>query len=157
MPDDTPALAVLAASGLDYHVLRFAPPRSVHESAAAQGIAVGALVKTIVVRRGEDDYVLVLVPGDRFIDWPKLRTLLDVRRLTMPPEDEAEAATGYARGSVTPFGTARPWPVIADAAVAAQPLVGIGGGRLGVAVHLRSSDLIEYCDAAVADVTKPAD
>jgi Cys-tRNA(Pro) deacylase len=156
MSDDTPALEALAATDLEFRVLRFEPPRDVHESAAAQGIAVGAVVKTIVVRRGDDDYVLVLVPGNRVIDWPKLRALLDVRRLTMPPAEEAEAATGYTRGSVTPFGTTRQWPVIADAAVAARSLVGIGGGRLGVAVHLRSSDLIDYCGAVVADITKPA-
>ena len=43
------------------------------------------MVKTIVVRRGEGDYLFVLVPGDRVISWPKLRALLGVSRLSMPP------------------------------------------------------------------------
>ncbi|MFN8233259.1 MAG: hypothetical protein U0V56_07245 [Actinomycetota bacterium] len=46
------------------------------ESAAMQGIPVGSLLRTIVVPRAADDYVFVLVPGGRQIDWPKLRSCL---------------------------------------------------------------------------------
>jgi Cys-tRNA(Pro) deacylase len=156
MDADTPALAALADSGLSYRVLRFPPPGSVVESAAAQGIPPESLLKTIVVRRGEDDYVFVLVPGTRVIDWAKLRAVLAVRRLAMPDAAEALAATGYERGAVTPFGARHPWPVIADALVPGLKPAGIGGGRLGVAVHLPGADLVARLGASVADVTKPA-
>ena len=64
----------------------------------------------MVVRRGEDDHLLVLVPGDRQISWPKLRSHLGVNRLSMPPADKAREATGYERGTITPFGSTRAWP-----------------------------------------------
>ena len=50
--DDTPALRALAGTGLAYEVVRIEPPSSVEESAERQGIEVGELVRTIVVRRG---------------------------------------------------------------------------------------------------------
>ena len=65
------------------------------------------IVKTLVVRRGEDDYLFVLVPGDRQISWPKLRALLGVSRLSMPDAAVAKEATGYERGTITPFGATR--------------------------------------------------
>jgi prolyl-tRNA editing enzyme YbaK/EbsC (Cys-tRNA(Pro) deacylase) len=47
------------------------------------------------VRRGAGDYVFVLVPGGREIDWKKLRAHLGVSRLSLPDAEEARAATGY--------------------------------------------------------------
>lgn len=108
----------------------------------------------MVVRRGEDDYVFVLVPGDRVIDWPKLRTLLGERRLSMPDADEALDATGYARGTITPFGASNDWPVIADELVTTGT-VSIGGGAHGVSIKTEGSGLIDALGATVADVTKP--
>jgi len=67
---------------------------SAEESAAFQGIPLGALLRTIVVRRGEDDYLFVLVPAGRRFDWPKLRAHLGVSRMSLPDADEAQAVTG---------------------------------------------------------------
>ena len=80
-----------------------------------QGIELAALLRTIVVRRGDDDYVFVLVPGGRRFDWPKVRAHLGVKRLSLPDADEAREATGYERGAITPFGAKRAWPVVVDA------------------------------------------
>lgn len=151
----TPAIEALEGSELDFEVVRTERARSVEESAALQGIEVGSLLKTIVVRRGTDDYVFVLVPGDRAIDWPKLRAHLGVSRLSLPDAEEARAATGYERGAITPFGSTKSWPVIADASAASQKGVAIGGGGHGVNLHLAAPDLVAHLGAEVADVTKP--
>ena len=113
------------------------------------------LLRTIVVWRGEDDYLFVLVPAGRRFDWPKLRELLGVRRMTLPDADEARAVTGYERYTITPFGSTRALPVIADAAIASEPVVSIGGGGFGINLHLSPSDLITALDARVADVSTP--
>jgi Cys-tRNA(Pro)/Cys-tRNA(Cys) deacylase len=154
MEADTPATRALEGAGLDYDVVRTDRPSNVEESARLQGIEVGNLLRTIVVRRGADDYVFVLVPGGREIDWPKLRAHLGVRRLSLPDQEEARAATGYERGAITPFGSSRPWPVIADRVIATLDRVAIGGGARGVNLHLAASALLAQLGAAVADVTK---
>jgi Cys-tRNA(Pro) deacylase len=140
-----------------HEVVRTVPARSAEESAALQGIDVGSLLRTIVVRRGEDDYVFVLVPGGRRFDWPRLRAHLGVSRLSLPDQDEAKAATGYERGAITTFGATRAWPVIADASIAALQRVAIGGGARGVNVHLAPADLFRAIDAEIVDVTVPED
>lgn len=154
MDVDTPAIRALSGSGLEFTVVRTDRPASVEESAALQGIEVGQLLRTIVIRRGTADYTFVLVPGGRQIDWPKLRATLGVKRLSLPDEGEATAATGYERGAITPFGSAETWPVIADAAVAGLDRVAIGGGARGVNLHMAAADLLAHLDADVADVTR---
>lgn len=120
-----------------------------------QGIPLGALLRTIVVRRGEDDYLFVLVPAGRRFDWPKLRAHLGVTRMSLPDADEAQRVTGYVRYAITPFGSTSAWPVIADAAILEQPVVAIGGGARGVNLHLAPADLVAALSADVVDVTLP--
>ena len=151
---DTPAIRALRSKGVEFTVVQTERPSSVEESARLQGIDTGSLLRTIVIRRGENDYVFVLVPGGHEIDWPKLRAHLGVRRLSLPDQEEAREATGYERGAITPFGATNAWPVVADASVAAKDRVAIGGGARGVNVHLRALDLIEATGASVEDVTK---
>lgn len=153
---DHSARALEAADelGLDYQVTRHGPVRSLAEAAAARGVPPAAVVKTLVVRLSDDDFRLVLVPGDREISWPKLRGLLGVSRLSMPPADVALAVTGYERGTITPLGSTTAWPVIADAAVTGQ--VSLGAGAHGVAVLVDATRLVEAIGAVVADVTEPS-
>jgi Cys-tRNA(Pro) deacylase len=151
---ETPATRALAGSGLAFRLVRTDRPSSAEESASLQGIDLGQLLRTIVVRRGSGDYVFVLVPGGRQIDWPKLRSHLGVSRLSLPDEAEAKAATGYERGAITPFGSVSSWPVIADASIGAVDLVAIGGGARGVNLHLSPADLVAHLRADVVDVTR---
>jgi Cys-tRNA(Pro) deacylase len=154
-PPDTPAIQAARDRGLPHRVVTTEPAHSAEESAAWQGIPLGALLRTIVVRRGEGDYLFVLVPAGRRFDWPKLRAHLGVTRLSLPDADEAQAATGYARYSITPFGSTQDWPVIVDAAILEQASVSIGGGIRGVNLHASPADLVRVLDAAIVDVSQP--
>jgi Cys-tRNA(Pro) deacylase len=142
----------VTAAGIEYDVIRHGPVSSVAEAAAARGVEVRDLVKTLVVRRAEDDYLFVLVPGDRAISWPKLRALLGVSRLSMPDAATAKEATGYERGTITPFGSRRPWPVVADETLRGRT-VSLGGGEHGVALRVPADAAVEALGGVYADVT----
>ncbi|WP_110852988.1 aminoacyl-tRNA deacylase [Georgenia satyanarayanai] len=144
----------MEAAGLAYTVTRHGRVSSLEEAAAARGVEPAAIIKTIVVRRAEEDYLLVLVPGDRTISWPRLRALLGVSRLSMPDAATAREVTGYERGTITPFGALRAWPVVADERVSGT--VSIGAGAHGVAATVDGAALVAALDARVADVTDPA-
>ena len=150
----TPAVEAVARSGVRHRVVRTERAGSAEEAARLQGIPLDALLRTIVVRRGNDDYVFVLVPAGRRFDWPKLRAHLGVSRLSLPDADEAGEVTGYERYTITPFGSSKPWPVIVDASAVTHEVVSVGGGAFGVNVHLAPSDLVAATDATVADVTQ---
>ena len=158
---DTPAIRAVAQTGIEYEVTAHGPVRSLEEAAQARGLDPRQILKTLVVRRAEDDYLFVLVPGDRQISWPKLREHLGVSRLSMPDKDVAKAVTGYERGTITPFGSlpgpaGEPWPVVGDRLIVSREgPVSIGGGAHGVAVTVDTGQLVEVLGATVADVTEP--
>ena len=150
---ETPALAAVSDSGLEVRVVRTQRAGSAAESAELQGIELGALLRTIVVRRGDDDYLFVLVPADRRFDWGRLRAHLGVRRLTLPDADEARRVTGYERYTITPYGATHAWPVILDASATTFPIVSVGGGAFGVNLHLAPAVLVRSLEAEVVDVS----
>jgi Cys-tRNA(Pro)/Cys-tRNA(Cys) deacylase len=153
--EETPAVAAARAAGIEFRVVQTDRPSTAEDSARMQRIALRQLLRSIVVRLGAGDYLFVLVPGGRQIDWPKLRAVLGLSRISLPPQDEAQAATGYERGAITPLGAATRWPVVVDSAALAEATVAIGGGARGVNLHLRPGDLVAATAATVADVTKP--
>jgi Cys-tRNA(Pro) deacylase len=135
-------------------VIRHGPVRSLTEAATARGVEPADVVKTLVVRRGDDDFLFVLIPGDRALSWPKLRRLLGVSRLSMPDADVARQVTGFERGTITPFGSSRPWPVIADERLRGREIT-LGAGQHGVALAADADEILRALDASVADVSEP--
>lgn len=155
-PQNNPAIDALQASGIDHHLTEHGKVRSLEEAAQARGMEPWQVLKTLVVRRADDDFLFVLVPGDRQISWPKLRTHLGASRLSMPQADVARDVTGYERGTITPFGATTAWPVIADALIPSREgPVSIGGGAHGVAASVDPTQLVEVLGAVVTDVTDP--
>jgi Cys-tRNA(Pro)/Cys-tRNA(Cys) deacylase len=148
------AVAAAQGLGLDYELTRHGPVRSLAEAAAARGVRPAQVLKTLVVRLADDDFRFVLVPGDREISWPKLRALLGVGRMSMPSAQVALEVTGYHRGTITPLGSSRAWPVVADAS--AEGPVSVGAGDHGAALTVDAAALFTALGATVADVTDPA-
>ena len=149
------ALGALTAYAIQHDVTRHGPVRSLEEAADARGVQPRDIIKTLVVRRADDDFLFVLVPGDREISWRKLRSLLGVNRLSMPDADTARGATGYERGTITPIGSSTDWPVYADASIVGRRIA-MGAGAHGYSLFVDGDDLIAAYDATVADISQPA-
>ncbi|UOR02337.1 YbaK/EbsC family protein [Leucobacter allii] len=107
-------------------------------------------VKTIVVQR-RDGYVLVLAPLAEQFSWAKLRALLGVNRLSLPDPAGALAATGYARGTISPLGARGDWPVVMDARLSGARIV-IGSGSPAAGAIVDADELARAYAATVADL-----
>lgn len=147
-------LADAEARGIRIEIISRPPAASLAAAAAIQGIAPADIVKTLVVRRHDGGYLFALVPGDRQISWPKLRAAVGVNRLRLPEAALALEATGYERGTITPFGSSTAWPVFADATILGRR-VSMGAGAHGRSLWVDADALIRGFDATVADIAEP--
>ncbi len=145
-----------ALDTVPHRLVEYEPAPDIVGAAERRGTTVDRILKTMVVRVEEGRYALVLVAGDRVIDWKALRAYLGVRRLSLADAEEAYAATGYQRGTITPFGATGEWPVIVDESARGIGEVSVGSGTPGVAIHLDADDLITAAGAETAAVSKPA-
>jgi prolyl-tRNA editing enzyme YbaK/EbsC (Cys-tRNA(Pro) deacylase) len=72
----------------------------------------------------------------------------------MPQAEVARRATGYERGTITPFGSITKWPVIADERIRGRQIT-LGAGEHGLAVALAADEVLTALDATVADISDP--
>ena len=128
--------------------------RSLEEAAGILGIRPADIVKSLVVKHKDGSFLFALVPGDRQISWPKLRALLGVNKLSLPAADTAFEATGYERGTITPLGSIRPWPVYADQTITGRR-ISMGAGEHGYSAFVDADALTAALGAVVADITEP--
>lgn len=142
------------ARGLTVEFRERPAAHSLEEAAGLLGVAPSTIVKTLVVKRSDDTYLFALVPGDRGISWPKLRTVVGVNKLQLPDPDRALAATGYERGTIVPIGSTTEWPVYADERIAGQRIA-VGAGAHGFSLFVDADDLISAYGAIVADISQP--
>jgi Cys-tRNA(Pro)/Cys-tRNA(Cys) deacylase len=147
-------IADAAARGLHVEVRSRPAADGLVQAAELLGVAPSAIVKSLVVKRHDGDYLFVLVPGDRQISWSKLRAAVSVNRLSLPHESKAFDATGYVRGTITPLGSSTAWPVYADERILGGR-VAMGGGEHGYSAFVDADALVSAFDAVVADLTEP--
>jgi Cys-tRNA(Pro)/Cys-tRNA(Cys) deacylase len=143
-----------AARGIPIEIVERAAAASLEEAARVQGIEPRDIVKTLVVKRHDGTFLFALVPGDRQISWPKLRAVVGVNKLRLPEAHVALEATGYERGTITPFGSTTAWPVFADETVPGRRIA-MGAGEHGRSLFAQADDVVRGFDAVVADITDP--
>jgi len=144
-------LADAAARGIPIEIVARTAANSIEEAAAALGIEQASIIKSLVVKRHDGTFLFALVPGDRQISWPKLRAVVGVNKLQLPTPEVALEATGYERGTITPFGSSSPWPVFADQRMAGR--ISMGAGERDYGAWVDADDLIRGFDATVADIS----
>lgn len=143
MAENTPPISFeLQKLNISHRVFTHSGPVSSLELAARErGQRPEQVVRSILFRIGEDEYVMALVAGPAQISWKALRSYLGQSRLTMADKDEVLVVTGYPIGAVGPFGTARQLRILVDPGVFAEEEISLGSGIRGTTVILKSDDL----------------
>jgi Cys-tRNA(Pro)/Cys-tRNA(Cys) deacylase len=116
--------------------------------AAALGIEPGRLFKTLLASVDGKLQVFV-IPADRQLD---LRSV--GKRAQMADRAEAERATGYVAGGISPLGQRRRLPTTVDEGALEHETILVSAGRRGLQLELDPSELVRLTDASVAGVAK---
>ena len=116
--------------------------------AKALGRPPGQLYKTLVAKIG-DDLAVFVVPADRQLD---LRAA--GKRAELAGKAEAERATGYVVGGISPLGQRKHLPATIDSSVYEWETILVSAGRRGLQLELAPSDLIELTGARVAEIAR---
>lgn len=150
----TPATTFLEARGIPFRAHSYAFEGSagpIGEAAArAVGVAPARLLKCLIVRTREGALAAVLLAADRTLDLEAAARALGSKRVELAPSAEAERATGYVVGGISPFGQRRRLPLLVDHAALDHPTVFVNGGRRGLQLELAPADLLAAGAARIA-------
>jgi len=147
MDTNTPVIRELDSKGIPYRV--FVHPgqlKSLEQAARERNQQPEQVVRSIVFRISNRQFVMVLVAGPKQIAWQALRKYLGISRISMANQDEVLTLTGYKRGAVSPLGLENPMRTLVDMSLFDQEEISIGSGQQGLAVILKQTDLIKAID-----------
>ena len=77
--------------------------RTANDAATALGCKVGAIVKSLLFKAGEN-FILCLVSGDKRCSLNKLKKMLNEKDVSMANPEDVKRVTGYTIGGVSPTG-----------------------------------------------------
>lgn len=125
------------------------------EAVEALGIDAARVFKTIVVAC-EGKLGLAVVPADAEVDLKAVADAFGGRKALIAEPAEAERATGYVLGGISPLGTRRPLPVVVDESAAGFPTIHVSAGRRGLEIELSAADLVRVTRGRLAPVARRA-
>jgi Cys-tRNA(Pro)/Cys-tRNA(Cys) deacylase len=115
--------------------------------AEALGVDPERLYKTLLASVDGKLRVFVL-PADRRLD---LRAI--GKRVAMAERAEAERATGYVAGGISPLGQRKRLPTTIDETALDHDTILVSAGRRGLQIELDPRDLVRLCSADVGAIT----
>ena len=149
----TPAAETLTQAGIAFETVQFDPSLDAKAAAAAIGLPLQAICKTLACV-SMPRVVLVVLPTPARLDLEKLKSLSGEPRTAMIAAPAMGRMTGMQPGAVTPIPApgGRRFEVYLDWSVMAHETVGIGAGATGVELLLSPQDLLAATDGQIADL-----
>lgn len=143
--------AWLAEQGHDLQVRHFPEgTRTAEDAARAIGCEVAQIVKSLVFLAGERP-VVALVSGSNRLSAAKLAAVA-AGTVRKADAELVRSATGYAIGSVPPFGHATPLPVFMDRDLLQFEAVWAAAGRPDGVFEIPPGRLVDLSGAQVGDL-----
>lgn len=153
-PNVRRVLAAASELGLDLEIREFPDgTRTAAEAAAAIGVDVGQIVKSLIFGHG-DGLVAALVSGSNQLDEAKLSAVAGGEHVHRVDADRVRAATGYPIGGVPPFGHAEPLDTYVDEDLLAHDEVWAAAGTWNHVFAVDPTTLVELSGATVADLAR---
>ena len=123
-------------------------------AAEALGVPLNVMLKSLVVRLPESHFVFVLMSGSKDVSLKELARSTGVKETQMASERDAQRLTGYLVGGISPFGARTQLPVYLDEGILEHGEIYINGGRRGLILKLKTSDLVRTLNPTVINLAR---
>ncbi len=150
---ETRGTTALRRAGVEYRLMRYVyhADGGALQAAADLDVEPTRMFKSLVARAG-DELVFALVAADAVLSPKKLAAAAGAKHAVMAEPREAERATGYQVGGISPLGSRKPLRVFLDASAEAFPRICLNAGNRGHIVEIATADLVQLTGAAVVDL-----
>jgi Cys-tRNA(Pro)/Cys-tRNA(Cys) deacylase len=154
----TPATTVAKRAGIEFAVHGYdhdprAPAYGL-EAAERLGLDPTRVLKTLVATLDGEGLAIALVPVERELDVKALAAAAGAKRAALADPADAERATGYVVGGISPIGQRRRLPTFVDSSAPAEGHVYVSAGRRGLELELALDDLLRVTGGRQAAIAR---
>ncbi len=125
------------------------------EAAAAIGIDPAQVFKTLCIY-ADGALAMGVVPVDHQLDLKAIAHALGAKKAQMAPPADAERATGYVVGGISPLGGRKRLPLVLDESALSFEAIYVSGGRRGFDIGMAPADLVAVTHGSIAPIAKSA-
>jgi Ala-tRNA(Pro) deacylase len=143
-------VARLQTEGAEFRLTHHDPVTTSAEAAAVRGAELRSGAKAMLVK-ARDGYVLVVLAGDRKVDWKLLGPLVGGKRARFASDEELRDVTGLGKGAVPPLGVLFGVRTIYDRSLLDVETVNFNAGTHTDSITMRRDDLVRIGGGALAD------
>lgn len=133
--------SLLNQHGIAFQVLRHEPVYTSEEAARIRGTPLASGAKALICK-GEDRFVMFVVPADRKLDSHAVRRAKGWRKLRFATREEVLELTGLAPGSIPPFGSLFGLPTLCDKRLGDNDVINFNAGDHSISVSMRYADYV---------------
>lgn len=155
----TPAIQALEQAGVPFtlHEYEHDPDATAYgeETVRKLGLDPARVFKTLVAAVEGKGLVVGIVPVAGSLDLKALAAAVGGKRAAMATVTEAERATGYVTGGISPLAQRRHLPVVLDESAASWPTIFVSAGRRGLQLEMAAADLARLAGAKTAPIARP--
>jgi Cys-tRNA(Pro)/Cys-tRNA(Cys) deacylase len=153
----TPATVALTRAGVEHtvHTYDHDPAAASYggEAAEAMGVDPDRVFKTLLTSV-DGRLVVGVVPVSGQLDLKAVAAAVGGKKAVMADPADAERATGYVVGGISPLGQKRVHPTVVDVSALDHPTVFVSGGRRGMEIELSPAALVAATHATVATIRR---
>jgi Cys-tRNA(Pro)/Cys-tRNA(Cys) deacylase len=155
----TPATAAVAKASVEHRIHEYrhdpAAPSYGLEAAERLGVDPAMVFKTLVADV-DGRLAVAVVPVAARLDLKALASAAGGRKAVMAEPADAERATGYVVGGISPLGHRKRLPVFLDQSMEGRPAVMVSAGRRGLQLELAPADLARLSGGTFAPLATTA-
>lgn len=121
------------------------------EAAELLGLDPDRVFKTLFVEV-DGRFVVGIVPVSGQLDLKAVAAAVGGKKAAMADPVDAERASGYVVGGISPVGQKRQHPTVLDESALGFPTVFVSGGKRGLDLELAPADLVKVTRATTARI-----
>ena len=134
--------SLLNQHGIVIQVFRHEAVYTSEEAARVRGTPLASGAKALICK-GDDAFVMFVVPADRKLDSHAVRRAKGWRKLRFATREEVMELTGLAPGSIPPFGSLFGLPTLCDERLGENEIINFNAGDHGISVSMRHADYVQ--------------
>ena len=149
MASDLTSVAYLKSKNVPFSMVRLTSiPITAQDVERLYGCGLNQVLKTLVLESDKGPIIAVL-QGNKKLDFNKLKRMFGCSRAQLAPAPAVIEITGYAIGSVSPFGIPQKVMKVMDAQIFNESRLNMGSGDQLIGLELTSSDLRAVWDGII--------
>lgn len=154
----TPAINLLKKHGIAHDVLAYHHDPAIDsygdEAVQRLGLDPAQVFKTLLASTEKHELLVAVVPVSGSLDLKALADAAGCKKCEMAPVEQAQRATGYLVGGISPLGQKKRLRTFLDASAQPLPTVHVSAGRRGLEVSLAPADLLQLTGGQYAAIGK---